>query len=219
MEKIKVLIVNQANLFCNVLSVALRQETRIEVIGTATAVAEAISLADKCDIMLVDADLPQDGALTLSIEVGRKRPDTHVLITGVEKTPKTIIKYIEAGASGYILKEFTLDEMVEQIRGVPEGKALADPEMVAELIDRLGELADMCDDQNALQKGMESLSPREAEVLDLLSDGKSNAEIGEALHIEVGTVKNHVHSILKKLGVTNRRQAAKLAEQAEESTP
>jgi two-component system response regulator DegU len=182
-------------------------------------VAEAISLADKCDIMLVDADLPQDGALTLSIEVGRKRPDTHVLITGVEKTPKTIIKYIEAGASGYILKEFTLDEMVEQIRGVPEGKALADPEMVAELIDRLGELADMCDDQNALQKGMESLSPREAEVLDLLSDGKSNAEIGEALHIEVGTVKNHVHSILKKLGVTNRRQAAKLAEQAEESTP
>jgi DNA-binding NarL/FixJ family response regulator len=102
---------------------------------------------------------------------------------------------------------------------VPEGKALADPEMVAELIDRLGELADMCDDQNALQKGMESLSPREAEVLDLLSDGKSNAEIGEALHIEVGTVKNHVHSILKKLGVTNRRQAAKLAEQAEESTP
>ena len=218
MEKICVLIVNEANLICNLLAIVLRQETDIEVVGTTTDVSEAISLADKCDILLVDSGLPNDGALTLSIEVGRKRPNTHVVVTGVEKTPKSIIKYIEAGASGYILKEFSLEEMVEQVRAVPEGKAVADPEIVAEMMERLSELADLCADQTALQKGIDSLSPREKEVLSLLSEGKSNADIAKALHIETGTVKNHVHSILKKLGVSNRYQAAKMVTQAEEGS-
>lgn len=216
MEKVKVLIVNQAHLICNLLTVVLHQEADIEVIGSASTIDEAIKLANECNIMLVDAELPNDGALTLSVEVGRKRPDTHVLITGLEKTPKTILKYIEAGASGYILKEFSIDDLVEQIRALPEGKAYADPEMIAELIERLSELADLCADQAALQKGLDTLSQRETEVLDLLSERKSNAEIGKALHIEVGTVKNHVHSILKKLGVANRRQAARLYEQSQE---
>ncbi|MDX1413358.1 MAG: response regulator transcription factor [Candidatus Promineifilaceae bacterium] len=218
MEKIHVLVVNKANLICNLLSLVLRQESDIEVVGTTGDVGEAVAMAEQCDIMLVDTELPNEGALTLAVEVGRKRPDTHVIITGVEKSPKTIIKYIEAGASGYILKEFTLEEMIEQIRAVPEGKTHAEPEMVAELMERLSELADLCADQEALEKGLESLSPREREVLDLINDGMSNAEIGAALHIETGTVKNHVHSILKKLGVSNRRQAAKLAEQAQEKS-
>ncbi len=216
MKKINVLIVNQANLICNLLAVVLRQEKEINVVGTATAVAEAMELADKCDIMLVDAELPKDGALTLAIEAGRKRPDTHVIITGVEKTPKTILKYIEAGASGYVLKEVSMEELVDQVRALPDGKALADPEMVAELMERLSELADSCADADALQMGLDSLTSREKEVLDLLSARKTNAEISDELHIEVGTVKNHVHSILKKLGVSNRRQAAKLYAQDQE---
>jgi two-component system response regulator DegU len=215
MKKVEVLIVNQANLICNLLSIVLHQEKDIKVVGAVLAADEAIELADKCDIMLVVADLPHDGALTLAINVGRKLPDTHVLITGVEKTPKTILKYIEAGASGYVLKEFSVEELVEQIRALPEGRAYADPEMVAELIERLSELADKCADLAHLQKGLDTLSPRENEVLELLSTGKSNADIGEAMHIEVGTVKNHVHSILKKLGVANRQQAAQLHEQQE----
>ncbi|MCA9916640.1 MAG: response regulator transcription factor [Anaerolineales bacterium] len=218
MDKVHVLIVNQAAFTCNLLTIVLRDEPDIKVVGSVTAVDEAIALADDCDIMLVDAELPNDGALTLSMQVGRKRPNTHVLITGVGKSPKTILKYIEAGASGYILKEFSVESLVEQIRAVPEGKVFADPEMVAQLIERLSELADACGNQENLQKGLEALSPREVEVLDLLSEGKSNAELASKLHIEVGTVKNHVHSILKKLGVANRRQAAKLYEQEQEES-
>lgn len=218
MKKVNVLIVNQANLVCNLLSIVLREESDISVIGTATSVEEAIERADECDIMLVDSELPDEGALTLAKEVGRKRPKTHVLVTGVDKKPKPILKYMEAGASGYILKEFTVEELVEQIRALSDGQAFADPEIVAELIGRLAELADKCADQEALQKGLNDLSPRENEVLDLLSEGKSNAEIGEALHIELGTVKNHVHSILNKLGVANRRQAAKLYEKGQGDT-
>lgn len=210
---IKVLIVNQAKLICNLLAVVLRQESDIEVVGSVTDVDEAKKLSEKCDIMLVDADLPEEGALALSIEVGRKSPQTDVLITGVERAPKTILKFIEAGASGYILKDFTIDKLVEQIKDLPDGKAYAEPEIVAELIYRVSELADLCADQSILQKGIEELSPREKEVLDLLTENKSNAAISEALHIEIGTVKNHVHSILKKLGVSNRKQAAKLYEE------
>lgn len=213
MKKIKVLIVNGANLISNLMTIVLEQEKDIEVVGVATSVDEALNLADNCDLMLVDTELPNEGALALSVEVGRKRPHTHVLITGVEKAPKTILKYMEAGASGYILKEFSTRELVEQIHAVPEGKMHADPEIVSELIERLSQLAELCADEVALQKGIDSLSPREKEVLELIGEGKSNADIGETLHIETGTVKNHVHSILKKLGVSNRQQAAKLVEQ------
>lgn len=215
-KDVNVLIVNQAPFICNLLTIVLSQEKDINIIGTATSVDQAIEMASECDIMLVDANLPNEGALSLANKIGRRRPDTHVLVTGVEKAPKTILKYIEAGASGYILEEFSLDVLVEQIRALPEGKAFADPEMVAELIGRVSELADACADQDALQKGVETLSPREKEVLDLLSEGKSNAELANDLHIEVGTVKNHVHSILKKLGVANRQQAAKLYEQEQQ---
>ena len=121
MKKLDVLIVNQANLICNLLAVVLRQEADINVIGTATTVDQAIKLANKCEIMLVDAELPNEGAITLSIEVGRKRPNTHVLVTGVEKAPQTILKYIEAGASGYILKEFSIEELIEQVRALHRG--------------------------------------------------------------------------------------------------
>ena len=214
---VNVLIVNHANLVCNLLSIVLQIEKDISVIGTTHSVDKALEQADKCDIMLVDAELPNDGTLTLSMEIKRKYPGIHVLVTGVDKKPKTILKYIEAGASGYVLKEFSVKELVEQIRGLPEGQAFADPEVVAELMGRLSELADLCADQEILQKGLDSLSPREQEVLDLLSEGKSNADIGAALHIEVGTVKNHVHSILTKLGVANRRQAAKIYEQDQET--
>ncbi len=210
MEKVNVLIVNHVNLICNLLSIVLQEEDDICVIGATNSVDEAIKQANRCKIMLVDADLPNDGALTLSMEIGRKRPGPHVLVTGVDKKPKAILKYIEAGASGYILKEFSVKELVEQIRALPEGQAFAAPEIVAELMGRLTELADLCADREYLQKGLDNLSPREEEVLNLLSKGKSNADIGEALHIEIGTVKNHVHSILAKLGVANRRQAARL---------
>lgn len=215
MKKVNVLIVNQANLICNLLSRVLEEETDITVTGSATSIEDALKLADSSDVMLVDADLPDEGALLLSQKVGRNLPHTDVLITGVEKTPKTILKYVEAGASGYILKEFSIDELVEQIRALPEGKAYADPEIIAELMERLSDLADLCADQEAWQKGLDTLSPREKDVLDLLSESKSNAEISEALHIEVGTVKNHVHSILNKLGGANRQQAANLYEQGQ----
>jgi DNA-binding NarL/FixJ family response regulator len=213
MKKVKVLIVNQASLVCNLLSIVLRDEPDISIVGTAASVNGAIEQANKCDIMLVDASLPNDGALTLSVEVGRKLPNTHVLITGVDKKPKTILKYIEAGASGYVLEEFSIEDLVEQIRALPEGQAFADPEVVAELMGRLSQLADLCSDHEAMEKGRDGLTPRENEVLELLTEGKSNADIGQKLHIEVGTVKSHVHSVLKKLGVANRHQAARLKEQ------
>lgn len=216
MEKVRVLVVNQAKLICNLLTVVLREEPDMEVVGHATAVAEGLALVEKSDIVLVDAGLPDDGALTLVAEVNRKKLGTHVLISGVEKSPKTILKYIEAGADGYILKEFTVSELLAQIRALPQGKALADPEIVAQLMERLSELADLCADHENVQRGLAGLSDRENEVLDLLSEGKSNREIGDALHIELGTVKNHVHNILTKLGVSSRHQAAKVHEQNQE---
>lgn len=207
---VEVLIVNPDTLVCHLLSAVLDDEPDIDVISFATTAKEGLSKADKARIVLVDSALPNDGALLLAEKIGKKRPHTHVLVTGVEKSSNSVLKYIEAGASGYILKEFSIEELLEQIRALPEGKAIADPEIVAQLIERLSELADLCDSAKSASERMEALSPREQEILGLISQGMTNADIGKKLHIEVGTVKNHVHNILQKLEVSNRQEASKL---------
>lgn len=207
---VEVLIVNPDKLVCHLLTAVLDDEPDIDVISFATTTKEGLAQADNAKIVLADAALPGNGALQISEKIGKKRPHTHVLITGVEKSSNNVLKYIEAGASGYILKEFSIEELLAQVRALPEGKAHADPEMVARLIERLSELAELCDSAKSASERIETLSAREQEILRLVSKGMTNADIGKKLHIEVGTVKNHVHNILQKLDVANRQEATKL---------
>jgi RNA polymerase sigma factor (sigma-70 family) len=136
-------------------------------------------------------------------------------VTGVEESPQAIMKYVEAGASGYVLSEVNLDDLLGNVRAAPEGKAFASPEIISRLMSRVSELAKLCLDREVILATLESLTPREREILELISQGLSNQEIGERLTIEVGTVKNHVHNILYKLNVESRQEAAELFQQAD----
>lgn len=214
---VKILIVNPEKLVCHLLSAVLDGEADIDVVSYATSATDGLSKADGAQIVLADAALPEDGALKIAEKLGRKRPSIHVVITGIEKSPKVVLKYIESGASGYILKEFSIEDLLAQIRALPEGKAIADPEIVARLIERVSELADLCRNMQTSVDRVGELSPRENEILSLISDGLTNGEIAKKLHIEVGTVKNHVHSILKKLNVSNRKEASKLYLESDEA--
>ena len=207
---IRVLVVNQTRLMCSVLGAVLRSEEDIYVAGYATAVDEAIEKAKDVDVVLVDAEMPDKGAYLIAEAVSKKKQAAHVIVTGLEKTPDTILTLFEAGASGYVLKELGLEDLLENVRAVHKEEAVASPEIVAKLIARISELSQLCLDKEGVLQQVETLTPREQEVMDYICDGLTNREIGEKLHIEVGTVKNHVHSILNKLDVSNRHKAAEV---------
>lgn len=214
-KMIDVLIVNESRLMCSVIAAVLCQEPDLRVIGCAASVEEAIEQTPTYGVMLVDAALSNQGALKLTAEINRTHPDVHIVVTGVEETPRTIMKYVEAGASGYVLNEVALDDLLENVRAAPEGRAYASPEMVSRLMSRISELAELCIDKEGFLAALGTLTPREHETLELISRGLTNQEIGEQLTIEIGTVKNHVHNILHKLNVETRQEAAELHQRAE----
>jgi DNA-binding NarL/FixJ family response regulator len=209
MTMIDVLIVNKSSLMCSVTATALKHEPDICVVGLATDADEALDLiwTCNCDLVLANVNVPNDGALKL-IRGAKALASVKVLVMGLTKTEEVILRYIEAGAAGYVLGDDSVEDLLKNIRAVYNGEALVSPEVAAAMISRIAELAQP---YSTIEPGMDEvteLTPREREVLDLIGAGLSNQEIAVRLVIEVGTVKNHVHNILRKLDVSSRQDAA-----------
>jgi DNA-binding NarL/FixJ family response regulator len=207
---IHVLLVNEIRLMCNVLTAALEDEPDIKVVGCATSVDEALEKLERqdIDVVLVSTRLPDHGALHLTETITQSQPSADVLVLGVTEKKERVLQYVEAGAVGYVLKDDTVEDMGAAIQAAQEGKAIVSPKIASALIERVSELAGMF---AGLETGVienAGLTPRELEVLELLGQNLTNEEVAERLVIEVGTVKNHVHSILNKLNVSTREEAA-----------
>lgn len=207
MGVIRVLLVNEIHLMCNVLAATLEDEEDIKIVGTATSAEQALALAPACDVALVSTRLPDNGALELTRSMTATHPAVRVLVLGLAESEAEIIQYVEAGAFGYVLKDDTVDELLRNVRAAYNGEALVSPEIAGALMSRVAELAQLFTETAAIPESVE-LTPREREVLKLVAQDLSNQEIADRLVIEVGTVKNHVHSILQKLNVSSREDAA-----------
>jgi DNA-binding NarL/FixJ family response regulator len=207
---IRVLLVHDFPVICNLVSAALQDIPDIEVVGCAASIQEAQELAECADIdvALVSIRLPEQGAFKITTALAQADPQVKVLVFGLNDQRDQILPYIESGAAGYIQKNGSVEELVETIRAVQAGKALISPEIAALLIQRLAEWAQFDPDRGFELLDLGNLTPREQEVLELLGQNLSNQEIAEQLSIETGTVKLHVHSILRKLGVESRQRAA-----------
>lgn len=207
---IHVLLVNEIRLMCNVLAAAMDDEEDIKVVGCATDVENALAMIqmENVDVVLVSTRLPKNGALRLTEAITAENPATDVLVLGITEKKERVLQYVEAGAVGYIVKDDTVDDMLTAIRAAQEGKALVSPKIAAALMERVSELAGMFADLETGVIESAGLTPREIEVLQLLGKNLTNQEIADHLYIEVGTVKNHVHSILNKLNVSTRDEAA-----------
>ncbi len=208
---IRLLIVDEVRLLCNVIASVMRNEPDIDVVGCATTHKEALTFIDQSDVVLISSSLPDGGALALTTTIVKDYPSVKVIVMGLVETDVAILPYIEAGVAGYVLKDESVDQMLTTIRAAASGEALVSPSMAAALMLRLAELAEI-----AKSAGSEILTPpdahleltaREREVLGLIAQGLSNQEIAERLTLELGTVKNHVHNILSKLHVSSRQQA------------
>lgn len=220
---IRVLIVDSVRLMCDAIATVLEDQPDMQVIGCATDVSDAINSTKECDIMLVNANLPDDGAyrltraLTTNTDFGEKINQPRIMVLGLVESTTSILRWVEAGARGYIRKEASVEEMLTNIRSVSQGNAQVSPEVAGALMARLSEFATLFEDIDGGPLDLADLTPRETEVLKLLGCDFSNQEIADHLVVEVGTVKNHVHNILTKLDVSNRQEAAKaLAENRDE---
>jgi DNA-binding NarL/FixJ family response regulator len=160
------------------------------------------------DVALVSTRLPDHGGLRLTSAISEIAPATKVLALGLTEEKKRILRYVEAGASGYILQDDSLEDLVEIIRATRDGKVFVSPQIAAAMMERLSNLAQMFTGMESNLMDTTSLTSREMEVLELISKGFTNQQIAQHLVIEVGTVKNHVHNILEKLNVSSRGEAA-----------
>lgn len=202
----RVLIVDQIRLMCDIIATALEDEPGLDVVGCCTAPEVAANI-DACDVMLVSAGLPNNGALELIRKVAGNGATAKVVVFGLPELEPVVVRYIEAGAAGYVPPEASLGELVDNIRAAYDGRALISPEVAAALMSRISELASPRRPSAATEASVE-LTPRQLEVLELVRRGLTNRDIAEELVIEVGTVKNHVHRILAKLNADNRHEAA-----------
>jgi DNA-binding NarL/FixJ family response regulator len=179
------------------------------VVGEAGSVDEAIALARrlKPELILMDFVLPDGTGLDATTPILAELPQTKIVFLTFHDDDERLFAALRAGAKGYLLKNVSSAELLGLLRGVADGQAALSPDKVTRLMD---EFARQPAAPAAPQTVSDALTPREREVLHELGKGASNREIGKRLVISVSTVKKHVTSILTKLNVPNRREAARL---------
>ncbi len=219
---IRILLAHPSRLVCDSLRTALDDVNDVYVVGCATTAEELRFLLPHGNVVLLGTELSDTSAFDMLDEMRMTHPQKKVLILGIDDTPETIIRYVEAGSAGYILQNESVEEMVQKLQAVDEEKAIVSPSVAAAMMNRLSQLANLDMPMSMIESGgtqLDELTPREHEVLGLIAEGYSNQEIADTLIIECGTVKNHVHNILKKLDVQNRHEAAFILQSHQQAAP
>jgi two-component system, NarL family, nitrate/nitrite response regulator NarL len=201
---IEILLATDAVFYRDGLAEALERRADLHMSGVADDAHATIRLTAACrpDVVLLDATMP--GSYPCVQELRCLVPESHVVVLAIVDD-LGVLPWAEAGARGYVTRSSGLDTVVTTIRSAARGELACSPRVAAALSRRLEELAS---EARPIAVGPGSLTRRELEIVDLIDCGHSNKEIAGKLSIQLSTVKNHVHRILMKLGVRNRREAA-----------
>ena len=181
----------------------LESEPDIEVVGESGLAAEATRRipALKPDVAILDGRLPDGSGVTVCRDIRAVDPDIKALILTSYDDDDAVFSAIMAGASGYVLKQVRGSDLIETVRRVAAGESALDPVVTARVLDRVR-------NGPAVRKELESLTAQERRILDLIGTGMTNREIAGELFLAEKTVKNYVSSLLAKLALTSRTQAA-----------
>lgn len=186
----------------------IEHHSQFEVVGEAANAKEALERVARLrpDIVLMDIRLPGTSGIEACEEITTQYPETRVVMLTSYAEDEMLFSAIRAGASGYVLKQIGGEDLIKAIEAVGRGEALLDPAVTQRVFQ---EVRRAVKEEEA--SAFVNLSQQERHVLQLVSEGKTNREIAKALFLGEGTVRNYVSSILSKLGVSNRAEAAAYA--------
>jgi two-component system NarL family response regulator len=209
---IKILLVEDDELFRLGLRVRLQQEIGLEIIAEAEDGETAIDLVNKhsLDVVLLDIGLPGIGGLEACYQIKQKYLNLPVLVLTSHSQKSLITQLINAGANGYCLKGVAAETLILALRSVAAGASWWDETATQEIRSSLTFSSSYISSENN-SKTINPLTHREVEILQLLAAEKTNHQIAEILYITTGTVRVHVHAILHKLGVSDRQTAVTVA--------
>ena len=203
----KIIIVDDHVLFREGLAAIIRREPDIEIIGMAGTVREAIELArtSRPEIALMDFNLPDGSGADATRRILEEFPACKIVFLTMSEQDDDLFSAIRSGAKGYLLKNMQPADLVNAIRSVHEGESALSQGMTLRLMDELSR------SERPAHPSENTLTLRELDVLRAIASGLSNQEIGNQLYISENTVKFHVHSLLAKLNLTDRKEAANFA--------
>lgn len=207
-EPIRILLVDDQKLMREGLRILLELEPDLQVVGEAADGQAALQAyaSHQPDVVLMDVRMPGMDGVEATWRLRERWPEARVVILTTFDDNEYVFEALRAGALGYLLKDVSGEELANAVRKVATGGALIEPSVARKV---LAEFARLAPPTRAPEEGLaEPLSEREREVLRLLALGLSNREIAERLSLAEGTVKNYVTSILQKMGVRDRTQAA-----------
>ncbi len=210
-EPIKVLVVDDHVLFRRGLEVVLSQEPDILLVGEAADGAEAVEQAAELlpDIVLLDVRMPRRGGIEACAAIKEVVPTTRIIMLTISDDEADLYDAVKAGASGYLLKEISIDEVSAAVRAVAGGQSLISPSMASKLLTEFASMIKKSGDTQQIPAPR--LTRREIEVLRFVARGMNNREIGSTLFISENTVKNHIRNILEKLQLHSRMEAVMYA--------
>jgi two-component system, NarL family, response regulator DevR len=202
---LRVMLVDDHEIVRDGIKAMLDVEDDIVVTAQAATVREAIDEAHRTrpDVVVMDVRLADGSGIEATRQIRADHPGTRVLMLTSFADDEALFASIMAGASGYVLKQVKSGDLLRAIRAVGAGDSLLDPSVTNAVLDRLRKGKHLMKDERLAR-----LSPQEERILALVADGRTNKEIGEELHLAEKTVKNYVSSILSKLEVARRAEAA-----------
>ncbi|ADU95623.1 response regulator [Geobacillus sp. Y412MC52] len=214
--KTRIAIIDDHQLFREGIKRILEFEGDFEVVAEGSDGSEALSIVEtyRPDLVLMDINMPDINGVEATKQLIEAYPDTKVVVLSIHDDENYVMRALQTGAAGYLLKEMDADTLIEAVRIVAEGGSYLHPKVTHNLIREYRRLTTEKGGavvKQEVRRPLHLLTRRECEVLQLLADGKSNRAIGEALYISEKTVKNHVSSILQKLSVNDRTQAVVVA--------
>ena len=202
---LRVVLVDDHEVVRNGIKSLLAETPDVSVVGEAGTVKDAIERAvwARPDVVIMDVRLPDGSGIEATREIRARLPNTQVLMLTTFSDDEALFASIMAGAAGYVLKQIKGADLVRAVQTVGRGESLLDPAVTKGLLDRLRRGKHLLKDERLAR-----LSAQEERILEMIAQGKTNREIGDKLHLAEKTVKNYVTSIMSKLEVARRAEAA-----------